>query len=839
MKQSHLIHPALRAKAKQQAEQNQAQQVPVKEVPTETPHHPVHKNIFAEKSHQPAPIQEHRISEPTSQDSKPIEQDPLRKFPRPLLVSDESVLEYQHNMTAFEELPKLFYEYTSFDSGNAPCRFARSTCYMVPESSSSLSKSEFKFSVVFTPFAEQTEKEAEIQNSDRREGPIFRCERCRAFVNPGFTYKENYQKYVCNMCELESAVPQNYFDLSTKIESEYPETKYAVYDFIVPDSYRQKDVKRHNMLLCFDMSYESLVNSSFFHVLANVTAILDSLNEDVGIGFILYDTTVSFFRAEEDEDEVSIVRCADPENPASLSHSEMFLNPKKDRSKIDRLLAFLQKFAETRYNQNHNELKASPHCFEILSKSLCEIFKESPGHVLLFSSVNRKQGTGSRALPKSASFRPKESYYTKYGEMLAVLGVTVDMFITAEKQVELSSISALSTCTGGNVYFYNNFRSATDSESLYYDVYRTMTVFRGLDVVCRLRVSNGLQIQDYYSPKGKVHTLDFQLGSLTSDQHVVANLQLGENLKNKKCVYLQFVTLYTNTYGVCLMRITNLSLKITPEMPLFFKNLDCDAYIYTLTRQYGDLLCSKLSNEVSEHALKQAYKLFKYYRYDIGGRYESKEFALPDKIKYFPLYLSSLLSRACFNQKTQVNNDDYNFYSILSLLQLHISKLCFNLYPKIFNLSHLYQEYKLGKSKVGTVGANGYPALPNSIAANLLLIKPEGVYLIDNGLNMYINVRHLTNEELLQDLFGIQSFVQIETPSTLQVIDSEFNGIVHSIINRLRNVKSGPMQPALIIAENDENAYRIRPCFTEDSATFTSNNYWDFLTQLHEKVKED
>jgi hypothetical protein len=287
------------------------------------------------------------------------------------------------------------------------------------------------------------------------------------------------------------------------------------------------------------------------------------------------------------------------------------------------------------------------------------------------------------------------------------------------------------------------------------------------------------------------------------------------------------------------MRIINLSLKVAPEMSLFFKNLDCDAYIYTLMKQYSDVLANKLSNEAAEHALKQAYKVFKYYRYDIGGRYESKEFALPDRIKYFPLYLSSLLSRACYNQKAQVNNDDYNFYSYLSLVQLHISKLCFSLYPKIFNLSQLYNEYKEGKSKVGSVGSNGLAVLPNSIAANLLMVKPEGVYLIDNGTSMYVNVRHLANEDLLKELLDIENFSQIQTPSPLPVLETEFSAMVQAIINRLRSMKNGSIQPVLLIAENDENTYRIRPCFIEDSATFTSNNYWDFLTQLHEKVKEE
>jgi len=34
---------------------------------------------------------------------------------------------------------------------------------------------------------------------------------------------------------------------------------------------------------------------------------------------------------------------------------------------------------------------------------------------------------------------------------------------------------------------------------------------------------------------------------LSSDQHIVACMALGENLKGRKRVYLQFVTLYSNS----------------------------------------------------------------------------------------------------------------------------------------------------------------------------------------------------------------------------------------------------------------------------------------------------
>ncbi len=102
-------------------------------------------------------------------------------------------------------------------------------------------------------------------------------------------------------------------------------------------------------------------------------------------------------------------------------------------------------------------------------------------------------------------------------------------------------------------------------------------------------------------------------------------------------------------------------------MSIFFKHLDCDAMSYVFMRQSLERVRTKTEIENYEATLKSIIKMFRYYRYDIGGRYEAREFALPDKLKYFPLFLCSFLTLSCFNPKTQINNNDMNFYPFLLL----------------------------------------------------------------------------------------------------------------------------------------------------------------------------
>ena len=62
--------------------------------------------------------------------------------------------------------------------------------------------------------ADSKEGDTKIPYSDKRVSQILRCERCGTFVNPFFTYQNQYQKYTCNICEFVGNTPQNFLEES-------------------------------------------------------------------------------------------------------------------------------------------------------------------------------------------------------------------------------------------------------------------------------------------------------------------------------------------------------------------------------------------------------------------------------------------------------------------------------------------------------------------------------------------------------------------------------------------------------------------------------------------------
>ncbi len=137
--------------------------------------------------------------------------------------------------------------------------------------------------------------------------------------------------------------------------------------------------------------------------------------------------------------------------------------------------------------------------------------------------------------------------------------------------------------------------------------------------------------------------------------------------------------------------------------------------------------------------IDEVVKLFRYYRNEVGGNYEAREFALPDRLKFFPLYLNTILSQPCFNFKLKTN-EDVAFHYLMELLQCPLVNFFYLLYPKIFDLETFYEESQKNENFQPGYEVDGEIALPDSIPANSVIMQSSSVYLIDDGKYFYFYV---------------------------------------------------------------------------------------------------
>ena len=525
-----------------------------------------------------------------------------------------------------------------------------------------------------------------------------------------------------------------------------------------------------------------------------------------------------------------------------MSTRTLFLNAVNDRQRLLLLTKFLRHYGEQKYSNSYQELSLLKFDYLNLLMTVKDLFDESSGRLICFMSTQPSIGLGivkkGDGKPENL-FKPKNLLYTKIGLALIEKSVAVDLCVSSDKSVEfeLSTIAEPSQLTGGTVYFYSDFDIQSDSEKFYYQLFRNLTVQRSFDVACRLRSSAKIHILNYATPAGIKHTLDFRLPNLKHDDTIVANLKVQENM-TEPFVYFQFVCLHTTPLNQRIIRLINLRLEVATDINTFIKSIDNDSYVFSRLQSQLQLLVQHGKREACEKIMKKAITMFAFYRYDAGGSYDSREFALPERLRNFPLYFSSMLKEPCFNPKLKTSASQ-SFANLSRLRALPFASLLYKMYPKIMDLGKLHRELEENPEAEFGYQVEGRTVLANSIPANVKMVKHDGVYLIDNGEYIFVYIKKEAATELLMDLLGAPDFATAQTIKNLPYLEeSDFNIRINSMIDRLREIKTGEFLTTLVVCEGDRNVRKLKYVFMEDLGTLWSKNYWEFLSYLHEKVKD-
>lgn len=82
--------------------------------------------------------------------------------------------------------------------------------------------------------------------------------------------------------------------------------------------------------------------------------------------------------------------------------------------------------------------------------------------------------------------------YSDLGRTCLVAKIGVDLFVFPSSYFDLATVSALTTWTGGTLYFYPYFNPSHDAEKLHYEIFRNITRVQGYGAVMTLRTGQGI-----------------------------------------------------------------------------------------------------------------------------------------------------------------------------------------------------------------------------------------------------------------------------------------------------------------------------------------------------------
>ncbi|XP_033126198.1 protein transport protein Sec24C-like, partial [Anneissia japonica] len=127
--------------------------------------------------------------------------------------------------------------------------------------------------------------------------------------------------------------------------------------------------------------------------------------------------------------------------------------------------------------------------------------------------------------------------------------------------------------------------------------------------------------------------------------------------------------------------------------------------------------------------------------------------------------------------------------------------------------------------------------LPVAIRCSADRLSDTGVYLLENGLSMFMWIGLHVPQDWVQNVFGVNSAAQINIESQkLLQIDNKVSNQVRSVVDDVRKMRPRYMKLALV-RQRDALEGWFRHFLVEDKGSNATASYVDFLCHMHKEIR--
>lgn len=728
------------------------------------------------------------------------------------------------------------------DQGNCSPRFIRSTMYNVPITQDILKNTAVPFSLVISPMARvgKDEYPPPIVNFGEL-GPV-RCVRCKAYMCPYMQFIDSGRRFQCLFCKATTDVPAQYFqhlDHTGQRMDKYerPELVLGTYEFVATADYCRNNTlpKPPAMIFVIDVSYNN-IKSGMVHLLcAKMKDIIQNLPVDEGqeksnmkVGFITYNSSVHFYNIKG--------TLAGPQMMVVGDTQEMFMplldgflcTPEESESVIDSLMEQIPTmFAETK----ETEIVLLP---AILAGLEALKASDTTGKLLVFHSTlpsadapGKLRNRDDRKLlgtdKEKTVLTPQTQAYNQLGQDCVAAGCSIDLFIFNNSYIDIATISQVSRLTGGEVFKYTYFQADIDGDRLIKDVIMDISRPIAFDGIMRVRTSTGVRPTDFYGYFYMSNTTDMELAALDCDKGIAIEIKHDDKLSEEEGVYIQAALLYTSCSGQRRLRIMNLSLKTCGQMADLYRSCDLDTIINFFAKQATYKLLENNPKAVKDALVSRSAQILATYRKNCASPTSAGQLILPECMKLLPLYTNCLLRCDALSGGQDMTLDDRAFV-MQAVLTMDVRSSIAHLYPTLIPL----HEIDLSANPVET---------PLPIRCIMEKLSEQGVYLLENGIHMFLWVGLGANPEFVQNVFGAPSAIQIDIERPhLPELDNPLSIEVRRIIDELRIERHRYMR-LTIVRQREKLEPVFKHFLVEDRGADGSPGYVDFLCHMHKEIR--
>ncbi|GAA5821474.1 hypothetical protein JCM3770_000918 [Rhodotorula araucariae] len=725
---------------------------------------------------------------------------------------------------------------------NADPSYQRMTMNAVPTTNSLLQKSKVPLALILTPYRSLKPGDPEVPVVS--DTVIARCRRCRTYINPYVTFIEGGQRWKCCMCNLSNEVPQ-LFDWDQ--DKNEPADRYArhelnssVVEFVAPTEYMVRAPQPPIYVFVIDVSYSAVTTGMVATAARTLLESLDRLpNEDsrTKIAIIGVDSCLHFFTLAEGASEPSMLVVGDLDDVFLPKPNDILVNLVEAKAGIENLLSRLNDmFVET-----HNTGNALGAGLQAAFKLISHV----GGKVVALSASLPNLGPGALKPREDSKIlgTPKEStllqaqtgWYKSFAIECSRSQVSVDMWLFASAYTDVATLSGLPRYTGGQTYYYPSFNAARSEDALKF-AHEFGTVIADpicLEAVMRVRASRGVRMSAFHGNFFVRSTDLLSLPAVPMDQSYAIEIQIEDPISAPFVVF-QTAVLHTTAFGERRIRVITLALPTTSSISELYASVDQIAL--------ATLLANKAVERSNQAKLEDARDAVQNKLVDILGTYKatmtstgsgaSPQLVVADNMKFLPLLMLGLLKNTGLRHSTMIPSD-VRAYAQALLTTLPSQLLIPYLHPVFYSLHNMPKE-------CGTISESGV-ILPHPLPLTSERLERHGLFLIEDGQNIFLWVGRDAVNQLILDVFDLASYADLRSgKGTLPVLDNPFSQRVNAIIGKVREQRRGPYYPHLyIVKEDGEPALRqwALGCLIEDRME-TLPSYQQFLGKLKDLVND-
>lgn len=720
--------------------------------------------------------------------------------------------------------------------------YQRITLTSIPTTQSLLNKSKLPLALVLSPYRSVRESDGDMPVPVVEDSVIARCRRCRAYINPFVTFIEGGNRWKCCMCGLSNEVPQlfDWDQAAGKPADRWArkELNHSVVEFIAPTEYMVRPPQPPVYAFIIDVSQPAVQCGMVATAARTILESLDNIpNSDgrVKVAFIAVSSSLHFFSLPAGVTEGSMLVVSDLQDVFLPKPVDLLVNLAESRPAIENFLGRLSDMFQDSHVVGNALGSALQAAHQLINKI--------GGKIICLTATLPTLGEGAlkaRDDPKllgtskeSSLLTAASSFYKTFAIECSKQQVSVDMFLFSSSYTDVATLACLPRYTAGQTYLYPGFNAGKPEDAIKFSTEfgRVLAMPIGLEAVIRVRATRGIRMSAFHGNFFIRSTDLLALPTVPQDQNYVIELQLEDDLKGA-FVVLQTAILHTTCHGERRIRVITQAMPTTDSTAELFGSADQIAIASYLANKAVEKSLSGTLDDARNVVTNQLAAMLTVYKNQVtSSSGASAQLAVPANMQLLPLLCCGLVKHVALREGSSMS-PDLRAYAQCLLSTLPAQSLIPLIHPRFYSLHNMPPE-------AGTIGDDGHFILPPALNLTSERLERHGLFLMEDGQNMFLWVGHEAVPRLVQDVFDLPSYADLTGgKATLPVLDNAMSQRVNGIIAKTRELRRGVYRPHLYIVKSDaEPALRswALSLLIEDRMDKMSS-YAQYLTTVKNKV---